>query len=348
MSAWYVLSAMGFYPVTPCDPVYVIGSPLFDEISIELENGNRFTVKVNNNDSQNMYVQSAKLNGRDHPRSYIHHQDIMNGGTLEFVMGSQPSETWGVDKTNRPVSAISEHLITPVPFVVSGDRTFLTATEISLGCTDREAAIYFTLDESEPDLGSDIFTDAIIINQTKTLKAFAWKEGSPKSTTLIATFHKIPANRSITLNSTYANQYSAGGGLALIDFIRGPHNFRTGSWQGYHGVDLDAVVDLGSIQLITGIETGFLQDIGSWIFMPLEVQYFVSNDGSVFQPVGTIINDVPEKNSGAIIKNFTLNFSTKARFIKVLAKNRKTCPEWHVGAGEPAWIFADEIVIGEK
>jgi predicted alpha-1,2-mannosidase len=348
MSAWYVFSAMGFYPVTPCDPVYVIGSPLFDEISIELENGNRFTVKVNNNSSQNSYVQSVKLNGRDHPKSFIRHQDIMNGGTLEFVMGSQPSETWGTDKINRPFSAITEHLITPVPFVVTGNRTFLTSTEISLGCTDPEAAIYFTLDETEPDLGSDVFSDPITIDQTKTLKAFAWKEGSPKSTTLIATFHKIPANRSITLNSTYANQYSAGGELALIDFIRGPHNFRTGSWQGYHGVDLEAIVDLGSIQLISSIETGFLQDIGSWIFMPLEVQYFVSNDGRSFQPVGTIINDVPEKNSGAIIKNFTLSFSAKARFIKILAKNRNTCPEWHIGAGEPAWIFADEIVIAEN
>jgi predicted alpha-1,2-mannosidase len=348
LSAWYVFSAMGFYPVTPCDSVYVIGSPLFDEISLELENGNRFVVMTLNHSAQNRYVQSVKLNGIAHPKSYIHHEAIMQGGTLELTMGPKPSERWGTDKSNRPVSAISDFLILPVPFVVTGDRTFITSTVISLGCTDKDAVICFTIDGSEPGHDSEIFSAPIPIDQTKTLKAFAWKDGSPPSKMLEATFYKMPARRSITLNTMYANQYSAGGDLALIDFIRGPYNFRTGSWQGYHGVDIDVVVDLGSIQLINGIETGFLQDVGSWIFMPLEVQYFVSADGVSYQPVGTIRNDVQERKTGAIIQNFTLNFATKTRFIRVIAKNRGVCPDWHVGAGEPAWIFADEIVIAEK
>ncbi len=63
MSAWYVLSAMGFYPVTPGDPIYAIGSPLFEEITINLENGNNFTIKANNNSPENIYIQSATLNG---------------------------------------------------------------------------------------------------------------------------------------------------------------------------------------------------------------------------------------------------------------------------------------------
>jgi hypothetical protein len=79
--------------------------------------------------------------------------------------------------------------------------------------------------------------------------------------------------------------------------------------------------------------------------MPEKVQYFISKNGNDFHLIGTIENKVSEKQKGAIIQNFTLNMAIKARYVKVVAKNRGTCPEWHVGSGEPAWIFADEIVI---
>jgi len=170
-------------------------------------------------------------------------------------------------------------------------------------------------------------------------------EGIPSSGILTAEFHKIPVGRTITLNTSYAGQYSGGGDLCLIDFIRGPLNFRTGAWQGYEGVDLDAVVDLGSIQLVSKLETGFLQDVGAWIFMPEEVSYHVSNDGVNFKHIGTVENKVSHRMLGVNIQHFTLRFSTKARFIKVVARNMGTCPEWHVGEGRSAWIFADEVVI---
>jgi hypothetical protein len=147
------------------------------------------------------------------------------------------------------------------------------------------------------------------------------------------------------LATTYANQYSGGGDLCLIDFIRGPLNFRTGAWQGYQGVDIEAVVNLGSTQLINGLEMGFLQDVGAWIFMPVEVQFYLSNDGVDFQHIGTVQNQVDHRMLGVNIQNFTLNLAAKTRFVKVIAKNQGNCPDWHVGEGNPAWIFADEIVI---
>jgi len=345
MSAWYVLSAMGFYPVTPGDPVYAIGSPLFEEVSLNLENGKIFTIKSENNSTKNIYIQSARLNGTDYTKSFILHKDIMSGGELIFEMGTEPNKNWGVEKSDLPVSEIKEHIITPVPFVKTGSRTFVETTEVSLGSISEDLDIYFTLDGSEPTLESNKYFEPFVLSESAILKAFAYSEGMPKSNTLVAEFHKIPIGRKIKLNTDYANQYSAGGDLALIDFIRGPLNFRTGAWQGYHGVDLDAIVDLGSIQLINKIEVGFLQDVGAWIFMPIEVQYYVSRDGKNFQNIGTIINDVSHRMLGVNIKNFALNFATKARYIKVVAKNQGVCPDWHVGEGQPAWIFADEIVI---
>ncbi|OQX78495.1 MAG: glycosyl hydrolase family 92 [Bacteroidetes bacterium 4484_249] len=345
MSAWYVLSAMGFYPVTPGAPIYAVGSPLFDEVTINLENGKVFTITANNNSEKNIYIQSAKLNGQDYTKSFIEHQDIMKGGELVFEMGPEPGKDWGTGKNNLPVSAITENLIIPVPFVGKGSRTFIDTTEITLGSIVDNVEIYYTLDGSEPSLKSKKYSVPFIFNKSVIVKAIAYKEGFPQSNVLTAEFHKIPIGRTITLNTKYANQYSAGGKLALIDFIRGPLNFRTGAWQGYEGVDLNAVVDLGSIQLITKIETGFLQDVGAWIFMPLEVQYYVSNDGKNFQHIGTVKNDVSHRLLGVNIKNFTLNFATKTRYVKVIAKNMGSCPDWHVGEGNPSWIFTDEIVI---
>lgn len=91
MSAFYVFSAMGFYPVTAGLPMYVIGSPLFDRIEMDIDGGKTFTVIAHNNSDDNKYIQSAKLNGQSYDRSYILHSDIINGGTLEFEMGPRPS-----------------------------------------------------------------------------------------------------------------------------------------------------------------------------------------------------------------------------------------------------------------
>ncbi len=344
MSAWYVLSAMGFYPVAPGDPVYAIGSPLFDEAKMNLENGKTFVIRAENNSLENRYIQSARLNGDEYTRSYIHHQSIMEGGELVFVMGPAPSK-WGTGADDLPVSRISDHLITPVPFVVTGERTFVEDTEVSLGSTTGGGTIYYTLDGSDPNVSSETYTVPFTLDRSATLKALVAGEGIPSSGILTAEFHKIPVGRSITLNTAYAGQYSGGGDLCLIDFIRGPLNFRTGAWQGYQGVDLDAVVDLGSIQLITRLEAGFLQDVGAWIFMPEEVRFYVSSDGNEYQEAGMVKSDVSPRSLGVNIENFTLNMSTKARYVKVVAKNRGTCPDWHVGEGQPAWIFADEIVI---
>lgn len=93
-SAWYVFSAMGIYPMNPVSGQYEIGSPIFPEVRIHLENGKTFTVKANGVNAENIYVQSVKLNGEPLKTSYITHQDIMNGATLELEMGAQPAGAW--------------------------------------------------------------------------------------------------------------------------------------------------------------------------------------------------------------------------------------------------------------
>jgi len=106
MSAWYILSAMGFYPVCPGSGIYILGSPLFKRAVIHLDpawhSGRTFTVIANNNSDKNFYVQSARLNGKELNRAWISHDEIVSGATLEFTMGPSPAEQWGADPGALP------------------------------------------------------------------------------------------------------------------------------------------------------------------------------------------------------------------------------------------------------
>lgn len=104
MSAWYIFSSLGFYPVFPASGGYVLGSPLFDKATIRLPNGKKFTVQTVQNSSKNIYIQSVELNGKPWPNAWILHSDIMKGGTLKIVMGSKPNTNFGKAVMNRPRS----------------------------------------------------------------------------------------------------------------------------------------------------------------------------------------------------------------------------------------------------
>ncbi len=103
MSAWYVLSALGFYSVTPGTDRYALGSPLVEKAVIRLENGKKFRIVVRDNTPEHVYIRSVSLNGRPLDRSYLRHAEIMAGGTLEFVMGAVPDTTWARGCAQRPL-----------------------------------------------------------------------------------------------------------------------------------------------------------------------------------------------------------------------------------------------------
>ncbi|MEW6006442.1 MAG: GH92 family glycosyl hydrolase [Stygiobacter sp.] len=104
MSAWYVLSALGIYSFNPADQNYLIGSPLFDEVIINLSNGKKFKIAAKNVSSKNIFIQNAKLNGKTLTRSFITHEEIIKGGNLTFVMSSKPNKKLWSDKNSFPLS----------------------------------------------------------------------------------------------------------------------------------------------------------------------------------------------------------------------------------------------------
>jgi predicted alpha-1,2-mannosidase len=106
MSAWYVFSSLGFYPVNPANGAYVFGSPAVNQATLTLPNGNTLHIEAMNNSQENKYIQSITYNDKPYTRSYILHRDLMQGGKLVFEMGDKPSATWGTDKKDRPKSIV--------------------------------------------------------------------------------------------------------------------------------------------------------------------------------------------------------------------------------------------------
>lgn len=103
MSAWYLLSAMGFYQVNPSDGVFAFGSPRFKKIEVKVRGGKVFTVEAPNNSKDNIYIQKVYLNGKPYHKSYITYDDIINGSTLKFEMGKKPAKNFGKASANRPI-----------------------------------------------------------------------------------------------------------------------------------------------------------------------------------------------------------------------------------------------------
>ena len=103
-SAWYVFSALGFYPVCPGTDEYVIGAPLFKKATLHFENGNNLVIDAQNNSKENLYIESLRVNGQESTRNYLKHADLLQGGTIEFKMGSHPNLNRGINDDDAPYS----------------------------------------------------------------------------------------------------------------------------------------------------------------------------------------------------------------------------------------------------
>ncbi len=341
MSAWYVLSAMGFYPVTPGTSDYIIGSPLFDEVTLNLENGNRFSVKAKNQGSKNVYISKAEKDGKSYGKAWLTHDDIDRGSSFVFYMSENPGKE---AFTEFPQREITTHQIVAVPFIKDGDRTFKQQTSVEIGCADSDADIFYKIINQDEKNTFVRYSGPIRLGKSAEI-AFFSTNGADSSAVVTTAFTRMNAKRSIKLLSEYANQYAASGHDALIDGLKGGDNFKTGTWQGYQGQDVVAAVDLGGSEKVNLVKVGFLQDSRSWILLPEKVKVFVSMNGKDFNEVETQSHHIPKREEKPLVKRFAFEIDEKVRFIKVVATSPGKLPEWHLGAGGKSWIFVDEIEI---
>jgi putative alpha-1,2-mannosidase len=341
MSAWYILSSLGFYPVSPSNPNYDLGTPIFKEAKINLENGKSFTVKAANVSPKNIYIKSVKLNGKPVQQTFFAHSDLMKGGTLEFEMSDAPIKDWF---TKFSVSEIKTNFA-PVP-TIEASRTFTDKTDVKLSTFETDAKIFYTLDGSTPDENSKLYEKPLTINESLIVKAISVNTKGGESFPVEAKLIKIPHDWTVKILSKYNRQYTGGGDEGLIDGIRGTLNFASGEWQGYQDQDFVAVIDLKRETEIKKLGGGFLQDARPWIWMPTRIEFEVSDDGENFRKIADIKTTVAPEDMKPQIKDYFAEIApTKARFVRVKAYNLGKIPAWHPGAGFDAFIFVDEIFI---
>ena len=329
MSAWYVLSAMGFYQVSPGNPWYEGGSPLFNRVRVDVGNGKFFSLNADRKDPSAYFVQSKTAEGWT-----LSHEQIMRGDEVTLDM----TNAFDTEKLDAQSVLVSPYVRrSAVPFIQASSRTFSDPLQITLDCLYGNSFNYTVNDGAEVAVPSGPVSFTLF--ETATIKAY----NSPSPVT--ATFTKHTTDHTLTLQSDFANQYAAGGDQALIDGLRGSIDFRTGEWQGYEGKDLLATIDLGNPSTVKRIGLSLLQDQKSWIWFPAEVQFAFSTNLRQWSTV-TVVNNEPRTTEAPLTKELWTDILTKqARYIKVIAKNAGPCPEWHPGKGGKTWIFADEVLL---
>lgn len=338
MSAWYVMSSMGIYPVSPVDKDYIITTPLFEKSVIHLENGKTFTIIAPEADKKK-YISEIYLNGKEINDYKISHEDIMKGGELRMVLSNVPVIENEVSEA-RKLNSKTDIVITPY-LSYEGTATFTDSLIVEAFAFYPEDSIELTF-ESGKTL-SFVGKGRFVLNESESLSMYS-KNGKT-SQKVEARFYKIPKGRKVKVLSKYNNQYTAGGDKGLIDQKRGGDNWKLGLWQGYWGEDFVAVLEVNKDGIPSRLGVNFIQDQKSWIFLPSEVEYYVSDDGKNYKLLEVVKNDMPERSEEILQKTFYTSKPIEHRFIKVIAKNIKKNPSWHLSAGEKAWLFTDEIIF---
>lgn len=309
MSAWYVLSSMGIYQVTPGNIFWSITEPFIKNIKVSID-----------------------------------------GEKPEYI--NQPFEKtrilpqFSMDFREKDVFP----LIIPVPVIEAESKLFKDKMKVEIISQNSNDKIYYWMNNGINDATKDkdwiLYKEPIVISESTEILAKI-ENDNRESTIVTAHFFKKPNNYTIDIKSKYNPQYHAGGNEGLIDGIFGTTNWRKGDWQGYQNQDFEAIVDLQEQKEISNLSSNFLQDQRSWILMPTQVEYFISNDNVNFNFVGTIENTTDQKETKNTIRDFNLPLDKpiKARYVKINAKNFGKLPDWHQGFGGDAFIFIDEITI---
>ena len=347
MSAWYVFSALGFYPVTPGSDIFVFGSPLFQDAVMHLENGRDFIIRAPGNKPGRVYVRDLMRNGLPYSKSYFRYSDIKDGSTFAMFMSETPDISIGSASADRPYSGIDETIVEN-PWIVA-DNTFHSSTTVKIEAISREYTIMYAVvpeDAVVPDREEfKQYRGAFKLSSSSTVYAFCRNADGEESFITSSTLRKVDNSYKVTLTNPCSRLYTGGGDGAIVDGVRGAVNFRLGGWQGFQDCDFEAVIDLGSVRDIRQLNARFLQDTRSWIVLPQYVEYSLSVDGSHYFSTTRMNNTVPADDYTVQILSFPAEFQAKARYIKVFAKNFGTLPEWHQGAGGEAFIFVDEVEI---
>ena len=342
MSSWYVLAALGLYDVAPTSNQWLIVPPKHKSMSVRFEDGRLFTTRREGNGS----VERVSWNGDPLERSYLTHKEVIAGGELIFHMGEEGR--WGRAPDDRPGEKISGIDVVPAPYAIAPSDRFRETMEVALA-VDREGAVIRWTDRDDVDpRAGQLYKSPIRLGQSSALR-FVAQDGDRFSPVVTARFDAIEHDWQIDIESVPNSQYTAGGPDALIDGRRGHDEWRKGMWHGYQAHDFEAVLNLGEPTPVRAAGAGFLQDMRSWIWMPVELIVDVSVDGETFRPAGRAGHDVPDDEEGIFLRDLMVELDGQPiRALRFRAPYYGVIPDWHPGAGGEAFIFIDELIVEQE
>ena len=332
MSAWYVFSAMGFYPVDPSTARFTCSEMLFDSVRISLSDKRSEMVRK--------YVEDWKK--------------FWSRGCKELSF----NETKGYSISLGLRNLLHSH---QVPVAINVDFAPLVRANGEQVFDDSLTLVFLNPQIKFRNGNINRHTNDFIYTLDTGFKEKYWKKSKGDTLKIVtnknirikagnvftdAIFVKRPNNYDVRIASTYNSQYSGGGDRALIDGLKGDADWRKGKWQGYQGQDFEVLIDLKAAETINVIKAGFLQDSRSWILYPRKVLVYGSVNGSDFELIGFRENTVPDSMMNSLRMDFDILGNGKSyRYLKFVAINYGKLPQWHQGAGGDAFIFIDEIEI---
>ncbi len=329
MSAWYVFSALGFYPVNPVHSSFQPGIPQFSKVVIHVPDSKKITIMKNNS---KQYVNQLRINNNAQNSEF----KIKEGDVINF-------ETHSKNYLNLKSVSKQNHSYLPLPYVIRGDQVFDDSTFFEIKNFGK-SSIQISHDSLFDK--SFIYTRPIKV-KSKSSYYFRIISESKNKVPIVqkVTFSKRPVGFNYSIDAKYDAQYSAGGDKALFDGLIGSLDFRDGMWQGYFGQDLNITIQLQNPEKVNRIRIRCLQDQNSWIFLPSNIKVFVSPDGNHYNHIETLNHSVPQNTSQAIEHIFVTEKIRPSKFIKLKIINSGVIPYWHISAGNRSWIFLDEILI---
>lgn len=268
---------------------------------------------------------------------------VHSGDTFGFEVSKNDPNAGSAKYQSRNVTEI----VRPVQIVTpENKRSFTDQIKIQLKCETENVKIHYTLDGSEPTGTSSLYTGPFIINESTTVKSIAFKENKKSIVTREALLNKISNYQTVKLKYPASPLYSGKGEYGLVDGMRGSKNFRDGNWLGFEEDDIELIIDFGKKKSVNKITIGLLQDVNSWIFLPVSIEFAKSDDGVTFNLMGHLTEQEIKQNVNGPIWDIHKKFvGQNTRYLKIHIENRGTCPPGHPGAGGKAWLFVDEIMI---
>lgn len=330
MSAWYIFSALGFYPVNPISSEYQPGIPLFDRISLKVPGNKRISI-VRENYTPNGFVNEININKNSIYSSFT----ISAGDYIKY--------SFEQDKYLKFISSSSLDYYEPVPFVEKGEQVFEDSTLLQLKNYSKSRI--------------ELSLDSLFIKPKKYIEPIVIKEpisyyfrnessiNNPYPNIQKVKFSKKPSGFKYHIVESFENQYSAGGRDALFDGLYGSIDYRDGRWQGYWGKDIQVELEIKNPDVYSSLKITSLQDQNSWILLPKEIELYISEDREEYILFKVLDHQINKKTNDPIIHEFEFKEMTGKKFIKLIIKNSGKLPPWHLSAGEKSWIFLDEITI---